>query len=445
MTKTSLRRRFFTNTTVVAITVMIVSMLVVDFIFKEELEKTAHENLRLHIFTLLSVAQTDRGMLRIPAISYNPRLNTDSSGLWALVLDAERKIAWRSLSIDTVPDNIRLGLSAGDWIFDKLLIDGHRYLTVSYKIVWEDNGQRYIYHFVAGEDEDSVKAQVQHFRLWLLGGFFSVTAVLLLCQFIVLRLAFRPISLLENEILSLEKGEKKMLSLDYPSELGGVAKNLNLFIDKERSQRERYRASMADLAHSLKTPMTIINTELTAYSNNKILKDAIVRINKIIEYQLRRAVVSGHSLVGVGTDVSHVLNLVVEALQKIYREKSINIELHVDEGLIFPGDENDLTEILGNVLDNAYKYAREKISVTVTKYKDSLVITVEDDGDGLSAIDASIIFDRGERLDCQGLGQGIGLAVVFDIVNSYQGNIDTGSSCLGGALFKIVFPFNTTS
>lgn len=441
----SLRKLFFTNTTIVAVTVMVMSAVIVDITFRKELEKSTHENLRLHVFTILSVAQMDRDKLIIPDILYNPRFNTRNSGLFAVVLDEAKHPVWRSLSIDSAPDNLGLSLTIGGWRFTKTTIDASDYYTAAYKLAWEDDRRRHTYHVIAAEEESILQDNIQRFRLWLFGVFFAITATLLLCQLVVLYLAFRPISRLENEILALEQGKQQTLSPNYPKELGGVTYNLNTLIHRERRQRERYRTGMADLAHSLKTPMAVISAEIAAGGDVKIVQNAIARIDKNIEYQLRRAVFSGHSLLTNGTDIRDVLDLVVEALQKIYCEKSVDLRLQASEALLFFGDENDLTEIFGNLLDNAYKCARSEIHVTVDRAADTLVIIVEDDGEGLSAEDASKIFHRGERLDRRDLGHGIGLAVVVDIVNSYEGHIETGTSALGGALFKITFPLRETA
>ncbi|MCG8671528.1 MAG: ATP-binding protein, partial [Pseudomonadales bacterium] len=159
-----------------------------------------------------------------------------------------------------------------------------------------------------------------------------------------------------------------------------------------------------------------------------------------IEYQLRRAVVTGHTVLNKGTQVNQVLSLVVEAMEKIYSERRVELIVNANDQLRFFGDENDLMEIFGNLLDNAFKYAEKKILVEVESLPNGLNIRVEDDGPGFSEDEATRIFTRGERLDQQGLGQGIGLAVVYDVVTSYGGRINASESSLGGAMFHIVFP-----
>lgn len=435
----SLRRLFFKNTTIAVATIMLVSIFVVDFGYVREMEKSAQEKLKLHIYTLLSVAQLDGDSIWVPAILYNQRFNKKESGLWAAVFNQQSEMVWHSLSIDEVPTPPSLSKDAGSWNFGKHDIDDHTYLTASYKVVWQDK-QRYEFSFVVAEDRALLAKDIKRFRGYLVAGFVVITLSLLMGQAFMLRLAFRPIGKLEGEIAAMDEGVKDRLSGDYPKELRGVTRNLNALVEKEYQQRERYRSSMADLAHSLKTPMTILNGEIQHYPDNKTMRDALARIDSNIEYQLRRAVVTGHTVLDKGTQVTQVLSLVVEAMEKIYVERNVALHINANETHTFFGDENDLMEIFGNLLDNAFKYAEKQIQVAVTQNDDKLVIKVEDDGPGFSDQDVERIFSRGERLDQQGLGQGIGLAVVYDIVKNYRGTIDAKKSALGGALFEITFP-----
>ena len=295
-------------------------------------------------------------------------------------------------------------------------------------------------HLLVAENAQVLSTAILNFRQKLVIAFGVITLLLLLFQYGVLRSAFRPINQLEQEISDMEKGELKHLSDGYPKELFGVTTNLNALIDKEYKQRERYRSSMADLAHSLKTPITIINGELSKYPDDKALQDALFRMNNSIEYQLQRAVISGHKLLAKGTPVIQVLEMVLQAMEKIYSDKAVNVTVNMNDDVLFYGDENDLLEIVGNLLDNAYKYGNDEVQINASETINSMTLSVEDNGPGLSEYEQQRIFNRGERLDQQGLGQGIGLAVVYDIVKGYEGEVKVESSLLGGAKFSLNLP-----
>lgn len=435
----SLRKRFFKHTALVVFMTMMISAVVIERHYVAQISEQAQQSLRLHIYALLSVAFVEDEQLAIPTILSNPELNTVGSGIWAVMFDQSKQVLWQSLSSPEQISGLSLPETSGRWQFGEQSLDNKHYLTASYSIVWNDTTEQ-TYHLLVAEDEQVIATTVANFRRKLTYGVSVITLFLLLFHYLVLRSAFRPIAKLEREIYDMEQGELNHLSSDYPKELSGVATNLNALVDKEHNQRERYRSSMADLAHSLKTPITIITGELSQYPDNPTLQDALKRMNNSIEYQLQRAVVSGHKLLAQGTPVLTVLNLVLEAMEKIHSDKQVEVLVELDEQILFYGDENDLLEVLGNLLDNAYKYGNNQIKVSAAQTKWEMTLVIEDNGAGFSKYDQTRIFQRGERLDQQGLGQGIGLAVVYDILKGYNGDVLAESSPLGGAKFRLTFP-----
>jgi two-component system, OmpR family, sensor histidine kinase PhoQ len=441
---TSLKRQFLIHSALVTVIVMAISMVIVDFSYRSELTKSSYEQLRLHIYGLLSVAQHEKGQLYLPAIQTNPRFNTADSGLWAAALDQEHQTVWQSLSLESPPNDLQFNQKTGSWLAQEYLSKDESFFVLSYKVAWENDHETRVFYFVAAENEQFYLSELTAFRSWLFGGFLLVTLGLLLFQHLVLRRSFRPIAEMEDEITAMEHGLQSSLEKDYPTELSGVTKNLNLLIEKEHRQREKYRESMADLAHSLKTPLSVIRGELhetPGFANNNTLQSAIERIDQSIEYQLRRAVISGHTLLSQGTQISEVLDDILEVLQKAYADTPKQLSCDIATNTYFMGDENDLFEILGNLLDNAFKYAQLTIKVSAWQHDTSFGLSVEDDGPGIKGSEAEKILLRGARLDSQGLGQGIGLAVVKNIVSSYDGEISVLNSSLGGAKFVLTFPF----
>lgn len=439
MTPVSLRKRFFVNTAFVLIMVMLVSAVIVDVLFRKEIERSTQMKMKLHVYTLLAVTERNNS-LSLPVLLPNPEFNRLGSGLIAWVLDQNSQLIWKSLSIESPPPTVLVSGNTGQWEYSQASIDGVQYQIAAYKLAWEDTGTRDVFHFVVANRLADLGRQVFEFRVKNAISFVLVTFSLLVCQFVVLRFAFQPIRDLEREIGEIEQGQQQTLSNDYPQELQGVSQNLNGLIEKEHSQREKYRTSMADLAHSLKTPIAIINIELEKYSSNESLRKALHRVNQTIEYQLRRAVISGHSLIDSGTKIESVIEMVVSAVSQIHRDRSITVTKNVHQNDIFYGDENDLLEVFGNLLDNAYKYAKTAVHISSVNMGKELRITIEDDGDGVSKHQIDRMFSRGERLDRKNLGQGIGLAIVVDIVSSYGGSLTASSSEMGGARFDIKFP-----
>jgi two-component system sensor histidine kinase PhoQ len=278
---------------------------------------------------------------------------------------------------------------------------------------------------------------------------------LLLIQFFLMRWGLSPLHRMARDLKQIETGEKNQLAENYPQELQGVTNNLNVLIETERKQQERYRTTLGDLAHSLKTPLAVIAGIMQTLSTKKqdsseqlaAVEEQLGRMNQIVSYQLQRAVHSNQSsALARQVLVKPVVEKVLDALAKVYRDKSVCVATQLDSKALFYGDERDLLEVLGNVLDNAFKYSRGEVRITTNSESDEfqgLEIVIEDNGYGIGEEKQEFVLQRGARADTLVQGQGIGLAVVTDIVSSYQGTIAVGSSELRGA--KITMRFASVS
>jgi two-component system sensor histidine kinase PhoQ len=278
------------------------------------------------------------------------------------------------------------------------------------------------------------------FRRNLTGWFVGVTVTLVLVLAGLLRFVLRPLRRLESEVREVEVGERSRLSTELPTELVGLAGNLNTLIDTERRRLTRYRHTLDDLAHSLKTPLAALRTLLAetrsggAPGQGEAFARELDRMDQRVSYQLRRARAGGATGFGVEPlPIEPIVHDLVTTLDKVYRDKGVSCELEIAPRAVFRGDAGDLNEILGNLLDNAYKYCKRRVLVTVATTADGVDIRVGDDGPGISAAITARLFERGARADESVPGQGIGLAVVRETVELYHGALTVGRSALGGA------------
>lgn len=194
---------------------------------------------------------------------------------------------------------------------------------------------------------------------------------------------------------------------------------------------------MSDLAHSLKNPLAVIQSEAGVSPNST---EQLQLINQIIEHQLKRAQSAGQSSWHLGVNVKQIVDKLTSTLSKIYQDKNLSFTEDLDSNATFKGDEADLMEILGNVLDNACKAAQQNILISVSVKNNQLVIEIADDGKGIDKSQQAVILSRGGRADTYQAGHGIGLAIVNDLVSSYQGQLFIGrSTVLSGAVFTITF------
>jgi len=236
-----------------------------------------------------------------------------------------------------------------------------------------------------------------------------------------------------------------MLETRYPTELNRVANNLNDLINHEKQQRVRYRNTLQDLAHSLKTPLSVLQGLIPRTDNSelkKILSDNISRMNNIVSYQLQRAVSAGANPIKQKVNISACLDKIIKALEKVYHDKNLSFSNDISQSSKFFGDENDLLEILGNLCDNACKYGNSSVQIKInaTSPADSILLQVIDDGNGIPEDLKQTVFERGKRLDEKNEGQGIGLFVVKDIVTSYKGKIDIFTNEKGQNTVQVQLP-----
>jgi two-component system sensor histidine kinase PhoQ len=228
-----------------------------------------------------------------------------------------------------------------------------------------------------------------------------------------------------------------------------VASNLNALLQGERKRIKRYRDTLGNLAHSLKTPLAVMRAALSADASPQ--KDAmgaeIDRMTGIIEHQLKRAAASGGALLGQApVDVAQVAQELRGALLRVYGStKDLSIELAITAESQFIGDRGDFTELLGNLMDNACKWCRSRVRVIAypdeqAGTRERLRLTVEDDGPGISQENRARVLERGVRTDESVPGHGIGLTMVHDTLELYGGSMVIEWSELGGARFALRLP-----
>ena len=243
----------------------------------------------------------------------------------------------------------------------------------------------------------------------------------------------------------IEDGRRESLTEGLPTELDRVARNMNLLIGSERGRSERYRQTLDNLAHSLKTPLAAIRAVLSdrpAGVDSDKIEQQIERMNDIVRYQLRKPAALVSDGFGVGlVDIRNQLDRLVDGLRKVYKDKSPTIEVSVAPEATFRGDTGDFLELAGNLIDNACKWCESRIRVTVNVPDGGgMELIVADDGPGIPEEAAELLLKRGMRLDESAPGHGIGLAVVKDIAAAQGGELAIGSADLGGAEIRVTIP-----
>lgn len=447
--KAGIQTRLLLITTVVLGSFLSLAGVVLDRSFRASVLSGAEEQLRLVTYSLMGSMEKNGAGLTFGAELPEPRLHQPESGLYAAVLGRDDAAVWQSPS--TVTTSIRLPAPAWDELgnFEFLEFTGADSVDLfvtNYAVIWEDES---VVNFAVATDQRPFKATIANFRRNLYIGLGAVTVFFILAQALAVRWGLRPLRVMAGEVRQLEEGRRDRLSEAYPTELVGLAENLDRFIAHEERSRSRYRKAMEDLAHSLKTPLAVMRNELTARSGDdgdELVREQLDRMENSVTHQLNRAAVSGPVVVGRPVNVEKLVNRLLRALNTAYRDRNVQVDVQVPDDLSIRGDERDLMEIFGNLLENAFKYTSSRVAIYARSAISSadqnarIVLIINDDGPGIEASMRDQVLRRGTRADEIQPGQGIGLAMVQELLTAYRGELFIGESDWGGASIRMELP-----
>ena len=417
---------------------------------------------RLRDYALDFVRETEfgRGGDLVPPLDDklpDPRLKRPGSGLYAQIVLPF--VQWESDSTNgpELP-KVRM-LKPREEVFEGPLplVRSNGEASQAYRygigLVWpgDDLSDEIPYTIYIIEDTSRLQSQLTVFRQALWGYLGGAAIVLLLLQVLVMRWSLRPLRGVVDELKRVQRGAALRMSDHHPRELEPLTESINAFIESERENLDRQRNILADLAHSLKTPLAVLRTRLDSGAGERELRvdldEQLRRMNDLVGYQLSRAASGGHKLFAAPLAIESNAEEIVGGLEKVYAAKGVLCEFEIDPEARFYGEKGDLQELLGNLLENAFKWAKSRVLLTVrtgataTGRRPGLRIMVEDDGPGIPADKIALVLQRGVRGDERVQGHGIGLAIVQDIVRSYRGDLHVGDSDeLGGACFEVVLP-----
>ena len=446
----SLSRRLLVSVSVPLVLFFGATIAVFDASFRDLSERSLQALLDAQMVALIAAAEAQPdGAVTAPSRNLESRLDNPGSGLYAQIHASGRRSVWRSQSAAGTFMQFGSDLAPGQRRFARSVIGGEPVAIASRGIEFEDEGQgaRQLTFSVATSLKP-YNEQLWSFRTRLFGWFVGLTALLLATLGVLLRWVLEPVRRLENEIHAVEEGARETLGDGYPRELSGVAENLNTLLVAERKRVARYRDTLGNLAHSLKTPLAVIRATIGASGtpSTSPIAAEVDRMSSIVEHQLKRAAASGGAMLGQApVDIAPVVAELRSTLLKVHADKDFSLEQTVAPDAQFAGDRGDLIELLGNLLDNACKWCRSRVVIGVAvragdAQRESLQIVVEDDGPGISQADRERVFGRGVRADEKVQGHGIGLAIVRDTVELYGGTLTLDRSPLGGARLSIALP-----
>ena len=408
---------------------------------RERSLQAQQERMRGLIYTLLGAANlAPDGSLELAGeLLAEPGFRQPDSGLGGMVTAPGGRVLWVSPSLLDPPPAPAVP-AVDEWRFAAARSADDRFV-LSYGVRWlgeDDSVQRFGFvvteqaapHFAANA------AFVRQLWLWL-----AIPMVgLLLAQVAVLNLALRPLRRMEEELAELETGRETRLGDAYPRELQPLKEALNALLAAEGARRQRYSDALGDLSHSLKTPLAAARAQLAREPVDRAALTAnLEQMARIIRFQLRRTTMPA-AVLQARRPLAPVLERLRDTLRRVHGEKAVDIALSVPSGCMARMDEDALFDSLGNLMDNACKWARQQVRVTATCDDAEIRVVIEDDGPGFPDAGLATWLERGARADLQREGQGLGLAVSRDILVTAGGDLRLGRARGGGARVEVLLP-----
>ena len=436
----SIRARLILGATLVLVAFVAAAGWAVQRAHADSVRTDRFARLQSTVYLLLAGAELDaQSVLAMPQSFPEPRLSLPQSGLYANIVNVARNETWQSASAVGLSPPFQRSVAVGQWRYDTLDAAGRNYLAVGYGVNWAVGAQAAPLVLSVVEDRADFDREVAAFERTLWTWLSGAAVLLLLSQAVLLQWGLAPLRRAADEIRRIERGEQAEVVESYPTEIAALTSNLNTLIRQERVRQTRHKEALSFLAHSLKTPLAVLRGALGEPSQlPATVTQQVARMDAIVQHQLGRAAASGSARFVPYLPLAPIVNRIRDSLAKVYADKQLVFTVDCPADLEWRMDEGDAFEMLGNVMDNAAKWAKHRVAAHVSRDAAGLTIRVDDDGPGFS--DTRSILQIHVRADEQVPGHGVGLAVVNDLVASHEGELKLSRSDMGGGRVAMVLP-----
>jgi signal transduction histidine kinase len=449
----SLAVRLFLSATAWTVIILVITGIVLSSVYRHAVERSFDRRLGVYLRTIVAdLAAPEEAADKFPQSIGEPLFELPLSGwYWQVTrLDPGRTDmrASRSLwdgglphlqdsGVPPGPDGSRTGYVSGP--------EDQRLRLVERTVDLGDEG-----HFlvaVAG-DAAEISGEIRSFEQALIITFGILAAVLLLTTMFQVRFGLAPLTRITDSLAAIRAGRAERLAGDFPYEIAPLARETNALIEANKEIVERARTHVGNLAHALKTPLSVMVNEANARAGDplagKVVEQAEIMRDQVARHLERARIAARATVVGSITDVEPVVTALARTMEKIHRDRAIAIDVQTEPGLKFPGERPDLEEMIGNLVDNACKWAASRVTITASREseaeQDQLRIIVDDDGRGLSEAERDQVARRGQRLDESKPGSGLGLSIVVELASLYGGGLTLAEAPLGGLRSELTLP-----
>jgi signal transduction histidine kinase len=454
MRANSLALRLFVSATAVTAVILLVTGFVLSSFYRHAVERTFDDRLGVYLRTLVGELNPPEEPSERTTQSLGENFDLPLSGWYwqyARLNTPKPEIhSSRSLwdaSLPRLPDSIparddgtRSGYVTGP--------EDHR-LRMIERIV--DYGEDVRYLVTVAVDSHEVDDQTREFNRTIIVTFVTLGAVLLLTTMFQVRFGLAPLRRISESLAAIRAGTAERLAGHFPVEIEPLARETNALIDANREIVERARTHVGNLAHALKTPLSVVVNEAAARGDDplaaKVREQAGIMRDQVSRHLERARIAARATVVGSVTEVGPVVTGLARTMEKIYHPRGIAIDAEAPDGVRFRGERQDLEEMLGNLVDNACKWAQARVTVEVTPERaegtppaSSVRIVVDDDGPGLTPGEREQVARRGQRLDESKPGSGLGLSIVLELATLYGGGLTLSNAPIGGLRAELVLP-----
>ncbi len=403
--------------------------------FRDTMERNFDARLTMLLDNLIGGATVDDGgIVSLYRSMMDPRFDRPYSG-WYWQISGPGKSPFRSRSLwDQELDIGKAHSQLKARVFETAGPEGQVLRVIERDISLPGSNQ--VYHFAVAGDVSELKDQISDFNRTLAWWLTALGGILLLAMAIQVRFGLRPLRQISAALGAIRSGRTRRLEGSFPNEIEPLARELNALLDHNEAVVTRAREHVGNLAHALKTPLSVLGNEAQANESPlaRLVTEQTTNMSRHIDHHLTRARAAGRGgVIGARTAVAPAVRDLVRVMERLHPDRELSFDVStVRDDIAFRGERQDLDDMLGNLLDNASKWARARVRVTVTGDGDNLRVVVEDDGEGISEEVRDQVFERGERLDESVPGSGLGLAIVKDLAEICGGAVTLDRSDLGG-------------
>jgi len=455
MRASSLATRLFVSATAWVVVILVITGIILSSVYRDATERAFDRRLNLYLRTLIAeVATPDEPPDRQFQSLGEPLFELPLSGWY-----------WQVTRTDGEKPDIRASRSLWDKKLPKLEEQGNELTAAGIRIGYVDGPEGQTLRMVerpvdlgadgkflvmVAGDASEIFEETRAFDYYLGGTFAALSIVLVLTTIFQVRFGLAPLKRISDSIADIRSGRAERLEGEFPVEIAPLARETNALIDANREIVERARTHVGNLAHAIKTPLSVIVNEASAHTADpfaaKVLEQADVMRDQVAHHLERARIAARLTIIGTVTEVAPAIEALRRTMEKIHRGRGIAIAVDADPQAKFRGERQDLEEMAGNLVDNACKWAASQVFIEVLVERSpepggpSLRIIVDDDGRGLSAAERAQVSRRGQRLDESKPGSGLGLSIVIDLAALYGGSLVLGSAPIGGLRAELVLP-----